>query len=303
MTDRGLAATAVLLIIAPALPGIATKTKSVLTGRRGAPVLQLYYDLWKLVRKGTVYSTTTTRVFRAGAALTLAVLLTAAFLLPLDGRAAPVSFAGDPVAFAALLALGRYALALAALDTGSSFEGMGASREVTIAVFVEPALLLCLVALALATGELSLGGMLGSSLGDAWPRDPASLTLVGIALFVLLLAEGGRVPVDDPATHLELTMIHEVMILDHSGPDLALLLYGSALKLALFGALVVGVFVPRAALALPGSLVGLAVGLAAVAVGVGIVESTMARLRLVRIPQLLVAASALALFAVILLLR
>jgi formate hydrogenlyase subunit 4 len=303
VTDRGLAATAVLLVIAPALPGIATKTKSVLTGRRGAPVLQLYYDLWKLVRKGTVYSTTTTWVFRTGAAFTLAVLLTTAFLLPLDGRAAPVSFAGDLVAFAALLALGRYALVLAALDTGSSFEGMGASREVTVAVFVEPALLLCLVALALATGELSLGGMLGSPLGGAWPRDPAPLTLVGIALFILLLAEGARVPVDDPATHLELTMIHEVMILDHSGPDLALLLYGSALKLALFGALVVGVFVPRAALALPVSLVELALGLAAVAVGVGVVESAMARLRLVRIPQLLVAASALALFAVILLLR
>lgn len=300
---NALATLVLVLVIAPALPGIATKTKSLLTGRQGAPVLQLYYDLAKLLRKDSVYSTTTTWVFRAGPAVVLAAILVAALLLPLDGRDAPLRFAGDLVAFAALFALARFALVLAGLDTGSSFEGMGASREVTFATFGEPVLFLCFTALVLATGELSLSGMLGAPLMAAWPRAAAPLTLVGISLFVLLLAENSRVPVDDPLTHLELTMIHEVIVLDHSGPDLAVILYASALKLALFAALLVGVLIPRAGLSEPMSAAVLIIGLGAAAVGIGIVESTMARLRLTRVPQLLVGAGAMALFGIILLLR
>ncbi len=300
MTWEGLAALGIMGVAAPAVPGIAVKTKSLLTGRRGAPVLQLYYDLWKLLRKGTVYSRTTTWVFRAGPIVVLASLIVATLFLPLDGRAAPVGFAGDLVAFAGLLALGRFALVLAGLDTGSSFEGMGASREVTIASFAEPTLFLCFIALVLATGDLSLSGMLGTPLAAAWPRAGASLSLVGISLFALLLAENCRVPVDDPATHLELTMIHEVIVLDHSGPDLALILYGSALKLALFGVLVVSVFLPRANLSGPVAVAVLFAGLGIVAVAVGVVESVMARLRLTRVPQLLVGAGALALVGIIL---
>jgi formate hydrogenlyase subunit 4 len=292
-----------LLAAAPTLPGIAVKTKALLAGRRGAPVLQLYWDLAKLARKGAVYSTTTTWVFRAGPVVLLASLLAAAVLLPLDGEAALVGFEGDLLALAGLLALGRFALVLAALDTGSSFEGMGASREVAFASFAEPGLFLCLIALVLATRSESLSGMLGAPLGAAWPTAAAALVLVGIALFVLLLAENSRVPVDDPATHLELTMIHEVMVLDHSGPDLALILYAGALKFALFGALVVAVFVPRGGFPTWPSIALLLLGLALVAVAVGVVESVMARVRLNRVPQLLVGASALALFAVILLLR
>ena len=300
MTREGLVALGILGLAAPALPGIAVKTKSLLTGRRGPPVLQLYYDLRKLFRKGTVYSRTTTWLFRAAPVVVLASLIVAALFLPLDGREAPASFAGDLVAFAGLLALGRFALVLAGLDTGSSFEGMGASREVTIASFAEPTLFLCFIALVLATGDASLAGMLGTPLAEAWPRAGASLSLVGISLFVLLLAENCRVPVDDPATHLELTMIHEVIILDHSGPDLALILYASALKLALFGVLVVSVFVPRAGLSGAAALAILFLGLGVVAVLVGVVESAMARLRLSRVPQLLVGAGALALFGIIL---
>jgi formate hydrogenlyase subunit 4 len=300
VTPEGLVAVGILGVAAPVLPGIVVKTKSLLTGRRGAPVLQLYSDLWKLVRKGTVYSRTTTWVFRAGPVVVLASLLVATLFLPLDGRAAPAAFAGDLVAFAGLLALGRFALVLAGLDTGSSFEGMGASREVTIASFAEPTLFLGFIVLVLATGDLSLSGMLGRPLAAAWSRAGASLTLVGISFFVLLLAENSRGPVDDPATHLELTMIHEVIVLDHSGPDLALILYGSALKLALFGVLVVSVFVPRAGLSGPAAVAVLGAGLGIVAVAVGVVESIMARLRLSRVPQLLVGAAALALFGIIL---
>jgi formate hydrogenlyase subunit 4 len=303
VSASALAALAVMLAFAPALPGITVKSKALLAGRRGAPVLQLYWDLAKLMRKGAVYSRTTTWVFRAGPIVMLASLLVAALFLPLDGRASLLGFDGDLIAFAGLLGLGRFALVLAGLDTGSSFEGMGASREVAFASFAEPGLFLCLIALVLATGQLSLGGALGAPLAATWPGAAPALVLVGISLFVLLLAENSRVPVDDPATHLELTMIHEVIVLDHSGPDLALILAGSALKLAVFGALVVGVFVPRAGLPPALAILALLAGLALVAVLVGVVESVMARLRLTRVPQLLVGAGTLALFAVILLLR
>jgi formate hydrogenlyase subunit 4 len=294
---------AIVLLIAPALSGIVTRTKSFLAGRRGAPVLQLYYDIAKLLRKGSVYSTTTTWIFR-GAPIVLLVSVVAALLfLPLDGRNALVQFEGDMIALAALLALGRFALVLAGLDTGSSFEGMGASREVTFASFAEPGLFLCLIGLALATGQLSLSGMMGSPIGAAWHQAGAPLVLIGISLLILLLAENSRVPVDDPATHLELTMIHEVIVLDHSGPDFAVILYAGSLKLALFSALVVGVFGPRGLLGNAMAIALLVGGLVLVAVVVGIVESAMARLRLTRVPQLLVGAGALALFAIILLLR
>ena len=303
MTETRLVTLFAVLFLAPALPGIATRTKSLLTGRRGAPVLQLYADLAKLLRKGVVYSRTVTIVFRAAPVVLTASVLVAALLLPLDGRAPIFGFTGDLVAFAGLLGLGRMALVLAGLDTGSSFEGMGTSREVTVAVFAEPALLLSFTVLVLATDSLSLGGMLGLPLAAAWPSVAPSLVLAGASLFMLLLAENARVPIDDPATHLELTMIHEVMILDHSGPDLALILFASAIKFALFSALIVGVLVPLARFD-PWVSVGLLlVGLAVVAALVGIVEAVMARLRMDRIPQFLVAASALAGFGVILLLR
>ncbi|MFL5496786.1 MAG: respiratory chain complex I subunit 1 family protein [Gemmatimonadales bacterium] len=292
-----------VLLLAPALPGIATRTKSLLTGRRGAPIIQLYADLAKLLRKGVIYSRTTTIVFRAAPVLLTASVLVAALLLPLDGRAPLFGFTGDLVAFAGLLGLGRFALVLAALDTGSSFEGMGSSREVTVAAFTEPALLLTFTVLVLATGSLSLGGMLGVPLAMAWPTAVPSLILASASLFMVLLAENARVPIDDPATHLELTMIHEVMILDHSGPDLALILYAGAVKFALFAALVVTVVVPLGLFDVWSSLALLLGGLILTAVLVGVIEAAMARLRMDRIPQFLVAASALAGFGVILLLR
>jgi formate hydrogenlyase subunit 4 len=303
MTAAQVATLLAVLLGAPALPGIATRTKSFLTGRRGPPVLQLYADLAKLARKGTVYSRTATLLFRVAPVALTASVLTAALLLPLDGRAALFGFTGDLVAFAGLLALGRFALVLAGLDTGSSFEGMGASREVTIAAFAEPALLLALTVLVLATRTLSLGGMLGTPLAAAWPAAAPSLVLAGASLFMLLLAENARVPIDDPATHLELTMIHEVIVLDHSGPDLGLILYAGAVKFALFGALVVSVLVPRGRFDPWVAGVILLAGLALIAVLVGIIEAAMARLRMDRLPQFLVAAAALAGFGVILLLR
>jgi formate hydrogenlyase subunit 4 len=291
-----------VLALAPVLPGVAAKTKALLTGRRGAPVLQLYWDLLRLLRKGIVYSTTTTWVFRLAPVAGVVTPVLGASLLPLDGHESMLSFTGDFVGFAALLAFGRFTLVLAALDTGSSFEGLGASRDATFASLVEPSLFLSFVVLALTTGRLSLSGMLGTAVGPAavWGAAAPSLAIVAVSLFFVLLAETSRVPVDDPSTHLELTMIHEVSVLDHSGPDLALLLYGGALRMGLFAALPVSLFMSRVGLAAPLALGALVVGMVGVAVAVGVVESSMARLRLSRVPQFLVAASVLASLGVIL---
>jgi formate hydrogenlyase subunit 4 len=288
---------AALLIVPPLLLGIIAKTKAAFGGRKGPPVLQLYYDLFKLMGKGAVYSRTTTWMFRLGPVLSLAAVLLAGLLVPLVRRA-PFPFTGDALLFAYLLGLARFVTVAAALDAGSSFEGMGASREVAFASFAEPALILSIAALADATGSLSLSGMFS---GAIWGSFGAGVVLLVGSLFLVLLAENSRIPVDNPATHLELTMIHEVMVLDHSGPDFAFILYGSAVKLMLWSSLLVRLMLP----VLPGGS-GWAVwglGIAAVAVTVGVVESSMARLRLTRVPQLLVVAVCAAAFAVMLTLR
>lgn len=295
-------ALAVVLVLAPAVLGVASRTRAALTRRRGAPVLQLYYDLAKLLRRGTVFSDTTTPVFRAAPACVLSAALMAATIVPLDGRGALIRFAGDVVALAYVLALGRFLLVLAALDTGSSFEGMGASREVAVASVVELGLFLSFGTLAALTKTLSLSGMLGAALTAAWPAGSPAIVMTAVGLFALMLAECARVPVDDPATHLELTMIHEVMILDHSGPDLALILYASALELSIIGAVIVTLLVPRSDMPVGVSLAVLGGGLIVIGAGIGVVEATMARLRLPKIPLYLASASSLALFSLVLVL-
>ena len=281
------------LLLSPLLPGVINRTKALFAGRRGPPLLQIYFDLWKLLRKGAVYSRTTTWVFRAGPMLGLAAVLTAATLVPLGNFPALIAFPADFLFFAGLLGLMRFFTVIAALDTGSSFEAMGASREVFFSALAEPALLVALATLARQAGSYSLSTLFGQVSGGHWLHLGPVLALVMIALMIVLLAENARIPVDDPNTHLELTMIHEVMVLDHGGPDFAFIVYGAALKLWLLAALVVGMVVP--ATGVPGlNLVLVMGGMSAVAVIVGVVESVMARLRLVLVPQLLVGAGALA---------
>lgn len=286
-----------LLVLPPLLLGIITRTKAVFAGRKGPPLLQLYYDLFKLLGKGAVYSRTTTWMFRLGPVLSLATALLAGLLAPTVG-AAPLSFPGDAVFFAYLLGLGRFVTVAAALDAGSSFEGMGASREVAFASFAEPALILTVAALAGATGSLSLSGMFSGAL---WSSFGAGIVLVGGALVLVMLAENSRIPVDDPATHLELTMIHEVMVLDHGGPDLAFILYGASVRLLVWSSLLVRLVLPDTPG--PSGWGAWGAGVAAVGVLVGAVESSMARSRLVRVPQFLVVAICAAAFAVMLSLR
>jgi formate hydrogenlyase subunit 4 len=284
------------LALAPFLPGIIARVKAVIAGRQGPPLLQTYFDLVKLLRKGAVYSTTTTWIFRAGPIVALACTVTALTLVPAAGHAALFSFPADFVLLAYLLALGRFLTVLAALDTGSSFEGMGASREVHFAALGEPTLLLGLLALARQT---SLGS-LAAFFPMTSPLAP-EVALVGAALAIVLLSENARIPFDDPNTHLELTMIHEVMVLDHGGPDLAFILYGSCVKLWIWSALVAGILMPATlkAISLPVPLVGMA-GIFLLAIGIGVVESSLARLRLLRAPHLLATALTLASVAFIL---
>jgi formate hydrogenlyase subunit 4 len=294
---------AAVLLLAPFLPGVINKTKALVAGRKGPPLLQGYFDLAKLLRKGLVVSSTTTWVFLAGPVLSVVAPFVAALLLPLGGGPALLSFTGDMILFVSVFALARFFVAAAAMDTGSPFEGMGAAREVTFSALAEPALLFGMLALTRMSGSLSLTSMLDLGAASAWQKASASIVLILASWFIVLLAENARVPFDDPNTHLELTMIHEVMVLDHAGPAFGFILYGSALKLTVFATLLVTLLIPSR----PGShalaFALFAGGLVGVGVVVGLVESSMARLRLVRVPQLLVTATLLAAFAVVLVLR
>jgi len=291
------------LILAPFLLGVINRTKAVFAGRYGSPLLQAYYDLGKLLRKGAVYSRTTTWVFRAAPVIGLASVVVALALVPISGTPASLSFSGDLVLFAYCLGLVRFFTVVAALDTGSAFEGMGASREVQFSALAEPALILGLAALARVTGSLSLTGIFSGMAGSTWLVAGPALALIAMALLIVFLAENARIPVDDPNTHLELTMIHEVMVLDYSGPDLAMILYGAALKLWVLGALIVNVLLSLLGLSGGAALAGFALGMILLAVVVGVVESVMARLSLLKVPQLLLGAGALSILAFVLIVR
>ena len=297
----------IALGLAPFLYGVINRTKALYGGRHGQPWLQTYYDLWRLLRKGAVYSRTTTWVFRAGPIVGLAAVLTAMLMLPFGREPAVIAFQGDFILFVYLLGIARLFLVLAALDTGSAFEGMGANREVLYSALAEPALMLGLAALGRqivnpndASEMLSLSYLHLAMTGDVWAAAGLVVPLVAVAWCVVLLAETSRIPVDDPTTHLELTMIHEVMVLDHSGPDFAFITYTATLKMWLFGALVTGLLFPiSVGTPVLDTLIAV-VAMIVLAFGVGVVESTIARLRLPRIPQLLVGATALAALAFVL---
>jgi formate hydrogenlyase subunit 4 len=283
---------ALWMLLAPLLPGIINKVKAWVAGRRGPPVLQLYYDLARLWQKSVVLSTLASPGFVFGPAVAWVALAGAALLLPLGPAGGAVSFRGDVLVLIYLLALARFCAAWAALETGSAFEGMGAAREVSYAVLTEAAIIAAVLSLCIQTGSTSLVTMLSPSAG-------AGAVLLAAGLFIVLLAENCRVPFDDPNTHLELTMIHEVMVLDHSGPPLAVILHGAAMKLLLFALLLTEAVLPVGKLAPLAAAVTLIGGVLAVTVGVGLVESLLARLAFRRVPLLLTTGFLLCLFALL----
>lgn len=293
----------VILAAAPPLGiGVIHKTKAWFAGRQGPSLFQSYYDLYKLFQKEMVVSRTTTGIFLIGPAAGLAACLLAGLMVPLGFPASFISFHGDLIVFAYLLGLGRFLTAAAALDTGSSFEGMGAAREMTFAALAEPAFFLGLIILSIMSGSVSLTEIFS---GKSTPEGMtiSVILLVAASWSIILLAENCRIPFDDPNTHLELTMIHEVMILDHSGPALGFILYGAWIKLFIMASLLINVVL--FILPVTGSIKWLIylVGILLLYGGIGVIESIMARLRLVNAPKLLVSAILLSAFAIVLLLR
>ncbi len=284
-----LAFLATALVLPVLIVGIINRTKALWAGRKGLPILQLAFDTLRLIRKRPVYSSVTTAAFRIAPYAVLATAIASGLVVPLLGRNSVIAFPFDFVWFAYVWGLGRVALILAAMDAGSSFEGMGASREATFSALLEPTLFLVAGALCIVSGQRSLEGAIamhvvgGSSL-VVWA---ASI----VALFIVVQVESARMPVDDPNTHLELTMIHEVMILDHSGPDLAALQFGSAIKMTVGIALLAALLNPwtgnhgTAVAATSNVAVSLVI-----AVVIGTVESLVARLKLSAVPQYILAA-------------
>ena len=280
-----------LLAVAPLLRGSIKKMKATMQMRKGPPLLQGYYDLAKLFRKETVRSETASWVYVLGPRLYFAAAVAATMLVPVLVAASPLDGAGGILGLVGILALGRFALAAAALDTGSPFGGMGSSREMTIAALAEPALMLGLFTSALAAGSLDLGAVVRGALAPGALFRPSDILALS-GLFVVLIAETGRIPVDNPATHLELTMIHEAMVLEYAGPDLALVEWASALKEVLYITLLIDLFIPFgiATTISPGPVAIAAVAWVAkvfvFGVVITLVETTNAKLRLFRVPEL-----------------
>lgn len=277
---------AVVLVAPIFVVGIINRVKSEWAGRRGPRLYQSWFDLVRLLKKTPVYSDTTSWIFPLAPVIILASTVTASLLSPLMPGFAPLGFRGDFVVFAYILGLGRVFLMLSALDTGSSFEGMGASRETTYSALAEPVFLLGIGSLGWVSGVQSFQDLV-------IPQDPWSiygmvrLAIAG-ALLVVLLIESSRVPADDPMTHLELTMVHEVMILDHSGPELAIVQYASALKMTLLAGIIGAVLNPFSAgdgplMATFAALMSLGF-IAFIAVTIGLIESLTARLRFSALP-------------------
>jgi len=297
--------TVLLLLLAPLISGCIRNWKAKLQNRRGPRVWQPYRDLAKFLRKDMVISEHASWIFHAMPYVLFLSTLLAGLMMPLVTAMAPLRLFGDALAFIGLLALGRFFLALGGLDPASAFGGMGSSREMTIAAIAEPALMLAIFTVAITSGSTDFSQMLGAAQTPAWRLlNPAHL-LAFAALFIVLLAETCRIPVDNPATHLELTMIHEAMVLEYSGRYLALIEWAASVKQLVLMALLVNIFFPvgiaadltPAALGL--SLAWFLAKLFLLAGAVVLVETTNAKMRLFRVPDLLSAAFVLAALALL----
>ena len=300
------AQTTILLAVSPLLVGLIRKVKARFQLRRGAPVLQPYADLAKLFRKQPVISTTTSWIFTATPYVVFASTLSAGLLVPTFTSQTPMNFAGNIIALVYLFALGTFFLILAGLDAGSAFGGMGSSREAIVASLTEPAMMLSIFAIALTAGSTNLSTVVHkTALMEGIVTDPSPHLMAFAALFIVALAETGRVPVDNPATHLELTMIHEGMVLEYSGRYLALIEWAAGLKLAVFLSLIANVFAPWgiATTVAPAAMgIGLlvyVVKIAVLAVSIGVIECMFAKLRLFRVTDFLGVAFILALLGLL----
>ncbi|MQA62991.1 MAG: formate hydrogenlyase [Actinophytocola sp.] len=300
----GLVQALLVVAVAPLLVGLMRQIRARLEGRAGAGVAQPWRDLRKLLRKERIAPRGTSEVFRAAPLVLVATTLVVAVVAPFVTTASAIDPVADLFAVVALLALGTVALALAGLDTGTAFGGMGASREMTIIALVEPTMLVAIVALSVRAGSTNLATIVSSTLHDpARLVSPASL-LAAAALVVVIVAETGRLPVDNPSTHLELSMVHEAMVLEYAGPDLALIELASAMRLTVFLGLLANLFLPWG-IATTATPLALLLGVLALLVKIALLgavlaagEVFLAKLRLFRVPELLAGSFVLALLAV-----
>ena len=301
-----LAQTALLLLLAPLMSGLIRNWKAKLQNRRGPRVWQPYSDLIKFFRKDMVVSEHASWVFPFAPYVVFVSALLAGLMVPMLTAQAPLSLFGGVLAVVGLLALGRFFLALGGLDPGSAFGGMGSSREMTIAAIAEPAMMLAIFTVAIGAGSTDLSRIVQASQGPVWKLFNPTHAMAFVALFIVLLAETGRIPVDNPATHLELTMIHEAMLLEYSGRYLAFMEWGAAIKQLVLMTLLLNVFFPiglagpgAGAAALGLSLLAYLVKLFALSAAVVVIETTNAKLRLFRVPDLLSTAFVLATMALL----
>lgn len=288
------------ILFAPFFSAVILKVKAFFGGKKGPPLLINYYTLIKLFQKGSVYSTSTTFIFKLGPIVSLCSAVVVLMFLPIAGHQPIISFNGDVIFIFYLLGLGRFFTIAAAMDTASPFEGMGAAREAYFPIICEATMFMILVLLYKLTGELTLASYFsGNQPSGLWHMAGSPLLFVLVSLFIILLTENSRVPVDDPATHLELTMIHEVMVLDHSGPDLGFIELGSFCKLFFYATLLARLICP-VEMGHPALNPFLFVGsLMLVYVAVGITESVMARFRMDMVPRFVLSSFVLAFFATI----
>jgi formate hydrogenlyase subunit 4 len=291
---------ALALLTAPLFAGVIFKVKAFFGGRKGSPLLINYYTLMKLFKKGSVYSTSTTFIFKLGPMVSLGAAATALLFLPIAGHAPVLSFDGDVIFILYLMGLARFFTIAAAMDTASPFEGMGAAREAYFPIICEASLFMILILFYRLTGDLNLAAYFsGDQPFGFWQSAGSPILFIVFAFFIILLTENARVPVDDPATHLELTMIHEVMVLDHSGPDFGLIEMGAFLKMVFYAGIVSRLILPFDLGHPAANLALFSLGLLIVYVAVGVVESIMARYRMDLVPKFVLTSFALAFFATV----
>jgi len=297
--------TVLLLLLAPLVSGCIKNWKAKLQNRRGPRVWQSYFDMLKFLRKDMVISEHASWVFSWAPYVVFITSLLVGLMVPMVSTPAPLSLWGGALAVIGLLALGRFFLALGGLDPASVFGGMGSSREMTVAAIAEPAMMLAIFTVAITAGSTDLSHIVRATQGPAWKLLNPTHVMAFAALFIVLLAETGRIPVDNPATHLELTMIHEAMLLEYSGRYLAFMEWGASIKQLVLMTLLLNIFFPLG-IATEASPLALGLGLLAYVVkllvlsgAVVLVETTNAKLRLFRVPDLLSAAFVLATLALL----
>lgn len=294
-----------LLAVSPLVTGVIRTLKARLQTRRGPGIVQPYRDLYKLFQKGMVVPETASWIFSATPYVVFVATLIAGLMIPMVSAQAPLGLFGGVLAMVYLLGLGRFFLALGGLDTGSSFGGLGSSREMTISALAEPAMMLAVFTVAIGANSTSLSEVARTAIGQNWHFLAPAQVLAFAALFVVMIAETGRIPVDNPATHLELTMIHEAMILEYSGPYLALIEWGASIKQLVLLMLLINVFWPfglQPEWSPVGALIGfgyLLLKLLLLSCSIVLIETTNAKMRLFRVPELLAVAFTLGALALI----